>query len=113
VPGLSELTVDEEWRRLERRSAARQRWIRIVAYRASRAGGSAELAYTLGGGGAALVSRDPSKPGGWRCTRFDAQGPSGHIEAPDLETAIKYAHEDGYRRWEPGAVGRALVGGGG
>lgn len=44
----------------------------------------------------ALCGPDPSKPGRWRWTRFDGDGPVGHSEAPSLEAAIAEALWEGY-----------------
>jgi len=48
--------------------------------------------------GCVLVSRDPSKPGRWRVTRFareDGQWePLGHREAEDFPKAVELAAED-------------------
>lgn len=54
-----------------------------------------------GDGRTAMAGPDVSKPGGFRVTRFDADGePNGHVEYPDLETAINEALREGY---EPAA----------
>lgn len=50
--------------------------------------------------GAAMVgalTEDPSKPGGLRFTRFDAEGPSGHMEGTDPIELLKNAYSDGFR----------------
>ncbi len=63
-------------------------------------------------GGWVLVSPDPSKPNGWRATRFDLKGePLGHSEASTFAKALKYAVEvggvilevDGVLAGKPGA----------
>lgn len=47
-------------------------------------------------GGFVVTSKDPSKPGRWRATRFDADGtPVGHSEAETHEAAILRARDYG------------------
>jgi len=89
--------VIEEWERRQAQRAA-------LAAQVRNNGGVGEL--TDGYGCAVLAARDPSLPGRWRFTRFDAEGPSGHMEAATLEEAVSYAYAEGYRTWEPGAISR-------
>jgi hypothetical protein len=44
----------------------------------------------------ALANQDASIAGGWRLTRMDENGPSGHSEHPTLEAAVLRALESGY-----------------
>ncbi len=44
--------------------------------------------------GPIVVSRDPSKPGAWRITWFDREGPCGHSEAPSRVVALRRAAVD-------------------
>lgn len=57
--------------------------------------------------GPVLVSRCPIKQGQWRTTTFDTSNtPTGHLEAADFPTAVKYAvHVGG----DPGTVRECLV----
>lgn len=57
--------------------------------------------------GPVLVSRCPIKQGQWRATTFDTNNtPTGHLEAVDFPTAVKYAvHVGG----DPGMVRECLV----
>jgi hypothetical protein len=72
---------------------------RIAARKATaaalaKAGESVELSHPSGR--SALAGPDMSKPGAFRVTRFDDDGPAGHSEHPTLEAAILEALEDGY-----------------
>lgn len=42
-----------------------------------------------------FVHRDLNNPGGWRATRFDADGPVGHMEAASYEEALRMAQDSG------------------
>ncbi|NUX58641.1 LPD38 domain-containing protein [Paraburkholderia youngii] len=48
-------------------------------------------------GRSALAGPDASKPGGFRITRFDSEGPFGHGERPTLRDAVMDALRDGYQ----------------
>lgn len=48
-------------------------------------------------GNHAVISPDPSNPGGYRRTHFDGDVPTGHIEHASREEAINAAAADGYR----------------
>ncbi len=62
---------------------------------AIKAGGPRPLQFAMRYGGKLMVSKDPSKPGQWRVTRFeDADGtvePTGHTDAKTFEAAIDEA----------------------
>lgn len=59
-------------------------------------GGERSLLFPRRGTGPVLVSPDPSKPGRWRATRFDADVmPTGHSEAPDFRGALDAARYAG------------------
>lgn len=52
-------------------------------------------------GRTALAGPDMSKPGAFRLTRFDGEGPVGHTEAKTLAAAVEDGLKEGY---QPGAV---------
>lgn len=56
----------------------------------------------------ALAGPDASKPGGFRLTQFDANGPVGHSEHPDLQSAVARGLEHGYEPHEEKPQGDAL-----
>lgn len=75
------------------------------------ASGSIELLHRRISGWAAAVTRDPSKPGRWRMTRFDSDGASGHIECATAADAVREAWDAGFRVVHPGAVEFVVLGG--
>jgi len=58
-----------------------------------------------GPGRAALVGRDPSRPGRFRATWFEEDlGPTGHLEGTSMLELIAETLGEGYRLIQPGVV---------
>lgn len=58
--------------------------------------GERPLSFPRRNTGPVLVSPDPSKPGRWRATRFDADmQPTGHAEAATFREALDAARHAG------------------
>jgi hypothetical protein len=65
---------------------------------------------TKKGNWAGALTEDPSIPGQYRFTRFDAEGPWGHSEGKDPLVLLQDAWSDGYRVLCRGCVDQVLVG---
>jgi hypothetical protein len=82
---------------LDELELAAQEQQRVEAQAKELADGAESVEFThRDGERTALASRDPSKPGGWRITRFDSDGPIGHGERSTLQEAVQAALEEGY-----------------
>lgn len=57
---------------------------------------------------AGMLGLDPSARKQWRFTRFDEQGPVGHVEGDDPLALLEDAYGAGFRKIERGAVDRIV-----
>lgn len=61
------------------------------------------------GGRYAIAGPDMSKPGGYRLTRFDEQGPVGHMEFTTLKDAVDAALKEKYRPTKTDVLNQSAI----
>jgi hypothetical protein len=84
APNLQDMLGEARARLQDRRAAAQQ----IAA--------EGKPVRMFNGDRSALIGPDVSKPGGYRVTYFDENGPSNHVEHPTLEAAAEAAMREGF-----------------